>query len=128
MLNANLDYLSAEIILESKGDGFVLKDKWKEELILKELNNKVFNTYKSPTETANINIYALPFFISKATRTLKKNLITFLVIIKIIASPCASYYFLLWRQNSQNIFNFCYNSQTKNILNAKNVSAKRIIQ
>ncbi|MDY5384608.1 MAG: hypothetical protein SPG65_05790 [Campylobacter sp.] len=71
--NANLDYLSAEIILESKGDGFVLKDKWKEELILKELNNKVFNTYKSPTETANINIYALPFFISKSDENFKKE-------------------------------------------------------
>ena len=68
------------------------------------------------------------FYMGNKKKLIKKNLITFLVIIKIIASPCASYYFLLWRQNSQNIFNFCYNSQTKNILNAKNVSAERIIQ
>ena len=42
-------------------------------MALKELNNKVFNTYKSPTETANINIYALPFFISKSDENFKKE-------------------------------------------------------
>ena len=66
---ADLGYLSVEMIIESKGAGFYLKDEWKEDLILDEsiLNKKVFtcSSSKNIDEKIEFNLYALPFFFGK---------------------------------------------------------------
>lgn len=66
---ADLGYLSVEMIIESKGAGFYLKDEWKEDLILDEsiLNKKVFTctSSKNIDEKIEFNLYALPFFFGK---------------------------------------------------------------
>lgn len=66
--NANLDYLSAEMIIEGKGLHLYLsKDKWKEDLILDEtiLNKKVFGIIEGINTKKELNVYALPFFFGK---------------------------------------------------------------
>lgn len=62
-----LDYLSAEIIMESKGPHLYSKDKWKEDLILDEtiLNKKVFGAIKDISTKVELNLFALPFFFKK---------------------------------------------------------------
>lgn len=61
---AKLDYLSAEIIMESKGLHLYSKDIWKEDLILNEtiLNKKVFGAIKDISTKVELNLFALPFF------------------------------------------------------------------
>ena len=61
---AKLDYLSAEIIMESKGWHLYLKDGWKETLMLDEaiLNKKVFRVIKGVSTKVELNFFALPFF------------------------------------------------------------------
>lgn len=62
--HAKLDYLSAEIIMESKGWHLCLKDGWKEALMLDEaiLNKKVFGAIKGASTKVELNFFALPFF------------------------------------------------------------------
>ena len=62
-----LDYLSAEIIMESKGPHLYSKDKWKEDLILDKtiLNKKVFGAIKDISTKVELNLFALPFFFEK---------------------------------------------------------------
>ena len=62
-----LDYLSAEIIMESKGPHLYSKDKWKEDLILDKtiLNKKVFGAIKDISTKVELNLFAFPFFFEK---------------------------------------------------------------
>lgn len=57
----DLTYLSAEMILESKGSHIYDIDRWKEDLIVDEINKKIFTINKDNTKK-ELNIYALPFF------------------------------------------------------------------
>lgn len=69
--SANLSYLSSELILESKGEHFYeSKDKWKENLILKRLNERKFDEIlNEDTNTfhkkGDFRVFALPFFLGK---------------------------------------------------------------
>lgn len=69
---AKLDYLSAEMIMESKGLHLYTKDKWKENLMLDEIDKKVFKAVKDFSTQIEINVFALPFFFGKAN-TENKN-------------------------------------------------------
>ena len=64
--HTSTDHLSAEIIMESKGDGYYPKDKWKEDFILGDiLNKKVFKATKDFDGQIGLKVYALPFFLDE---------------------------------------------------------------
>lgn len=72
--HAKLNYLSTQMIIESKGLHLYTKDKWKEDLILDEdkLNKKVFKTMNN-LDKIELNVYALPFFFEKTALNENKN-------------------------------------------------------
>ena len=65
--HTSTDHLSAQIIIESKGDVYYPKDKWKEDFILDEgiLNKKVFKSTKDFDGQIGLKVYALPFFLDE---------------------------------------------------------------
>ena len=65
--HTSTDHLSTQIIIESKGDGYYQKDKWKEDFILNEgiLNKKVFKATKDFNRQIGLKVYALPFFLDE---------------------------------------------------------------
>lgn len=64
----NKKYLSTELIMESKGEHLIKEDKWKEDLILDKsiLNEKIFKC-----GNAELNVFALPFFLDKNNKNFK---------------------------------------------------------
>ena len=65
--HTSTDHLSTQIIIESKGDVYYQKDKWKEDFILNEgiLNKKVFKATKDFNRQIGLKVYALPFFLDE---------------------------------------------------------------
>ncbi|ARQ97913.1 type III restriction/modification system, res subunit [Campylobacter lanienae NCTC 13004] len=65
--HTSTDHLSTQIIIESKGDVYYQKDKWKEDFILNEgiLNKKVFKATKDFDGQIGLKVYALPFFLDE---------------------------------------------------------------
>ena len=64
--HTSTDHLSTQIIIESKGDVYYQKDKWKEDFILGDiLNKKVFKATKDFNRQIELKVYALPFFLDE---------------------------------------------------------------
>lgn len=64
--HTSTDHLSTQIIIESKGDVYYQKDKWKEDFILGDiLNKKVFKATKDFDGQIGLKVYALPFFLDE---------------------------------------------------------------
>ena len=62
--HTSTDHLSTQIIIESKGDVYYQKDKWKEDF-MGILNKKVFKATKDFNRQIGLKVYALPFFLDE---------------------------------------------------------------